>query len=250
MVKDLFSEQAAEYALYRPVYPVSLVETFLPFVKERKMAWDGATGNGQAARLLADFFDHVEASDISDAQLNKAVSHPKIKYTESRSEETPYNDHIFDLITVAQAYHWMDFDAFHQEVQRVAKADAVIAVWGYGLVRCEDREIDKMIRNFYTGTMGPYWDPERKFIDEKYQTVPFPYEILVNTNFDFNVTWNINQLCGYLNSWSSVRNFIKKEGTNPVELFCVAMKEVWQEKTARNFTFPIFLKAGKVNKSS
>ena len=250
MVKDLFSEQAADYALYRPVYPVSLIETFLPFVKERNMAWDCATGNGQAAVLLAAFFGQVEASDLSEAQLDKAVPHPKVNYTVSSAEQTPYDDQSFDLITIAQAYHWMDFDAFQREVLRIAKPEAVIAAWGYGLVRCEDREIDKMIKNFYTGTMGPYWDPERKFIDEKYQTVPFPYEQLVSTNFDFNVSWTLSQLCGYLNSWSSVRNFIKKEQSNPVELFCVALKEVWSEKTPKNFTFPIFLKAGKVNKSA
>ena len=249
MVKDLFSEQAATYALYRPVYPVSLVETFLPFVKDRKMALDCATGNGQAAVILAEFFEQVEACDISEKQLDKAVDHPKVNYSVCNADATPYPDQSFDLITIAQAYHWMDFEAFYQEVKRIAKPDAVIAIWGYGLVKCEDKEIGKMIKNFYTGTMGAYWDTERKFVDEKYQTVPFPYEQLVDTNFDIQVSWTLSQLCGYLNSWSSVQNFIRKEQTNPVDLFCVALNELWRDKSAKNFTFPIFLKAGKVNKS-
>lgn len=247
MSKDLFSEQSAEYARFRPTYPGVLIESFLPFVKEKHVAWDCATGNGQAAVLLAEYFEKVEATDISDAQLENAKPHPKVHYSNVPAEKTDFRDQTFDLITVAQAYHWLQFEEFHKEVTRVSKPEGIIAVWAYGLVRCDDKEINKMIKNFYTGTTGPYWDPERKYVDEKYESVPFPYEVLVSSNFDIHYQWDINQLCGYLNSWSSVRNFIKKENSNPVDLFRIALNEVWKEKSSKQFTFPIFLKAGKVN---
>ena len=246
MAKDLFSEQSGDYAQFRPSYPAVLVESFLPFVKERNTAWDCATGNGQAAALLAEYFEKVEATDISDAQLENAKPNPKIHYSNVPAEKTDFRDETFDLITVAQAYHWLQFKEFNQEVLRVSKPDAVIAIWAYGLVRCDDKEINKMIKNFYTGTTGPYWDPERKYVDEKYESVPFPYELLISSNFDIHYNWDINQLCGYLNSWSSVRNFIRKENSNPVDLFRIALNEVWKEKSEKRFTFPIFLKAGKV----
>jgi len=246
MAKDLFSEQSGDYASYRPTYPPVLVESFLPFVKERKLAWDCATGNGQAAVLLAEYFENVEATDISEEQLKNAFPNQKVHYTLVNAENTNFKEKSFDLITVAQAYHWLKFDDFHKEVIRVAKPGAVIAIWAYGLIRCADKEINKMLKNFYNDTTGPYWDPERKYVDERYETIPFPYEPLINTNFEINYEWNIEQLSGYLNSWSSVRNFIRKENSNPVELFRIALNEVWRERATKNFTFPIFLKAGKV----
>jgi len=56
MSKDLFSNQASTYARYRPVYPKELYNYILKFVTEKNMAWDCATGNGQAALALAPYF--------------------------------------------------------------------------------------------------------------------------------------------------------------------------------------------------
>ena len=80
MAKDLFSEQSKIYARFRPTYPKELFDYILQFVEERKTAWDCATGNGQDAKVLADYFEKVEASDISQAQINNAVRKPNIQY--------------------------------------------------------------------------------------------------------------------------------------------------------------------------
>ena len=40
---------------------------------DRQKAWDCATGNGQVARYLADYFDEVYATDISQQQLDNAI---------------------------------------------------------------------------------------------------------------------------------------------------------------------------------
>src|SRR3954468_4081905 len=102
MAKDLFSKQSDVYAKFRPTYPKELFEYILSFVQQRNSAWDCATGNGQAAVMLSDYFKNVEATDISEAQLANAVQKENINYRISPAEQTPFDDNTFDLVTVAQ----------------------------------------------------------------------------------------------------------------------------------------------------
>jgi ubiquinone/menaquinone biosynthesis C-methylase UbiE len=249
MAKDLFSKQAAGYAQYRPGYPAALFEHLVQYVQHRELAWDCATGNGQAAVALAPYFDRVMATDISEKQLQQAQPHEKITYSTSTAEDTPFADNSFDCITVAQAYHWFGFDAFHQEVMRIAKPQAVVAIWGYGLVNSEAAALNQLICQFYTQKVGPYWDKERRYIDEQYTTVPFPYEPLPSKDFSIQVQWTRQQLIGYFNTWSSVQHFIKAHQYNPVEELATAITAVWPDAaTAKAFYFPLFLKLGRVNK--
>ena len=126
MAKDLFSNQASLYAQYRPGYPRELYAFILQHVNDRTLAWDCATGNGQAAVELANYFDKVMATDISEKQLQQAQPHEKITYSIATAEQTPFADNSFDCITVAQAYHWFKFDAFGKEVMRVANPGAIV----------------------------------------------------------------------------------------------------------------------------
>src|SRR5689334_8071156 len=106
--KDLFSQQAKTYAKYRPSYPPELFDYILQFVEEKNSAWDCATGNGQAAVALSGYFKKVEATDLSKGQIDNAVQKENIRYSVCPAEETSFPDDQFDLITVAQAYHWLN----------------------------------------------------------------------------------------------------------------------------------------------
>lgn len=251
MPKDLFSQQAAGYAKWRPGYPKELIEYIVSFVPNRNSAWDCATGNGQAAVLLAEYMNQVFATDLSAEQLKHARLHPKITYSQCSAEHTPFEPNSFDLVTVAQAYHWFDHRAFCAEASRVCKPGAVVAVWGYGLCIAADAAITALIRRFYVDTTGPYWDAGRKYIDEQYQTVYFGFtEIPVTQTFSIKMQWSLRDLEGYLNSWSSVQQYIKVNGHNPVEPFIDEASNHWPASNTLQFEFPIFLRLGEVNKAS
>lgn len=53
---DYFSTQAADYAAYRPHDPPELFASRAALAPARDLAWDCATGSGQAAVGLADHF--------------------------------------------------------------------------------------------------------------------------------------------------------------------------------------------------
>jgi ubiquinone/menaquinone biosynthesis C-methylase UbiE len=247
MAKDRFSEQATLYASYRPSYPPELISYILQFVKHKDCAWDCATGNGQAAVLLADHFDKVYATDHSEKQLALAIPKKNISYSVSSAEHTPFPDHIFDLITVAQAYHWLKAESFAREVKRVAKKDGIIAIWGYNIPFCDFPVVNECIEYFYKAIVGKYWDPERRFIDEEYKTVHFPYHELSGRRFEFPVEWHLMQLAGYLQSWSSVVNFQRMHNYNLVDEYLPQLVKSWPDTEEKLlFRFPIFLRLGRV----
>ncbi|HEY0678255.1 MAG TPA: class I SAM-dependent methyltransferase [Chitinophagaceae bacterium] len=247
MAKDLFSKQAAGYSKWRPGYPASLIEYIVSFVNHRKIAWDCATGNGQAAVLLAEYFDQVFATDLSESQLNYAKPHPRIIYSQSPAEHTLFSENTFDLVTVAQAYHWLDHEAFCKEVRRVCKSGAVAAVWGYGLCKSSRTDINDRFNAFYKDVTGPYWDPARHYVDEEYRTVRFDFEeIPVQKTFSIQAIWTIRDLEGYLGSWSAVQNFIKINGYDPVAVFIEELSSHWSEDEPLPFEFPLFMRLGRV----
>ena len=140
--------------------------------------------------------------------------------------------------------HWFDFERFIAEVKRVAKSGAVLAVWGYELLNISE-EIDAAIVYFYKNIVGSYWDDERLHIENHYASVPFPYEDIRFEVFTQTYTWGIEELAGYLSTWSSVQKFIKQNGYNPVNQFIEGILPLWEEKEM-TVKFPVFLKMGRV----
>src|SRR2546428_4753450 len=172
-MKDNFSKHSESYAQFRPTYPSELFNFLDEIVPEKRNAWDCGTGNGQVATELAKQFEHVYASDISEEQIANAVKKNNIEYKVEPAEKTSFQPEFFDLITIAQAIHWFDFEEFYKEVNRVLKPNGVIAVIGYYLTNI-DPDTDKIIHHFYKNILSSYWDAERRYIDELYQTIPFP----------------------------------------------------------------------------
>ncbi|GAB4023038.1 class I SAM-dependent methyltransferase [Spirosoma koreense] len=241
---DRFSGHADLYAQYRIDYPPDLYDFVLSFTAERQLAWDCATGNGQVAGALATVFEQVEGTDISESQLVLAVQHPRIHYQVSPAEQTPFVNQTFDLITVAQALHWFDVDAFHREVRRVAKPGAVLAEWGYGLVQL-GAGLDPVLLDFYRNRVGPYWDPQRAFIDNAYATLPFPFADAQRKEFTIRRNWSLDRFLNYLRTWSAVRQYIYENEEDPVNQLVKELAPIWGEGE-REIRFPVFLRIGRV----
>ncbi len=244
--KDLFSGHAEQYASFRPTYPKALYDFILAYVKDRNTAWDCACGNGQVARDLVPYFKRIEATDLSAKQIENAIPSSSVTYSVSRAEQTSFPDSTFDLITVGQALHWFDTSAFYKEVYRVAKPDSVIAVWGYGLLGVEP-SIDYKLQHFYKEVIGPYWDNERKFVDEAYATLPFPFIEITAPSFTITVEWSKAQLYGYIATWTAVVKYIKEHHINPVDAFINDIYPLWGDEI-KTITFPVFLRLGSIKK--
>jgi ubiquinone/menaquinone biosynthesis C-methylase UbiE len=248
MHKDLFSKQSKNYSLYRPHYPKEIFEHIISFVNEKEKAWDCATGNGQAATALADYFTTVIATDISEQQLKEAIQKPNIVYQIAAAESTLFNDNEFDLITIAQAYHWLNWKEFKKEATRVAKHGAIIAAWCYYGLYTNEEKLNQLYNHFYLNIIGEYWDDERKFVDEQYQSVDFDFDPLPERKFVTEVIWKKSQFLGYLNSWSSVQKYKQINHASPLFLIADDLNELWNDEERKKISFPIALKLGKIGK--
>lgn len=246
--KDHFSKQSSKYARYRPVYPQFLYDYVLSFVLENKVAWDCATGNGQVARVLSGYFEKVIATDASRNQLLNSVKKENIFYLESLAEYSGIKENTINLVTVAQALHWFDFEPFYNEVRRVARDRAIIAVWAYGLHEIST-PVDRVIKHFYTDIVGNYWPKERIYIDERYFPIPFPFKVIKSPEFKMELYWDLSELTGYLYTWSSVQKFIQKNNRNPLNEIEDNLKISWgDEKEKKKIIWPLYFKLGIIEK--
>jgi SAM-dependent methyltransferase len=239
--KDYFSTQSKEYATYRPTYPVALYDFLFQDVSEKCTAWDCATGNGQVAFQLSEYADSVYATDISEQQLNNAKKKDNIFYSVSPAEKTTFPDHKFDLITVGQALHWFDREKFYAEVQRVGKPRGRLAVWGYALMQIDDA-VDNVINEYYSGTVGPYWDDARRDVESEYRNYSFPFAEITTPVFEMEVNWNRAQLSGYLSSWSATQRYQQATKHNPIPSLIEKLLPRWNDDEIKKVRFPIFLR--------
>jgi len=244
-MKDIFSKKANQYAKYRPSYPPELFDFILSHVKERKTAWDCATGNGQSAKELARYFETVYATDISQQQLDNAYQAKNIFYSLQPAEQTDFPAKSFDLITVSQALHWIHFEKFYGEVNRVGRPGSFIACWMYGLLNISPA-IDAIVSGkLYEQLLATYWEYERKYVDDNYATIPFPFKEIECPPFRLQFEWSLAELEGYLNTWSALQKFIAKNNYNPIGEIMKEVQSHWKGEKME-IIFPVHMRMGRI----
>ena len=246
-MKDNFSHQADGYAKFRPGYPATLFDFIFSKFQNFELAWDCGTGNGQAATALAKKFRRVYATDISERQILHAYPSANIAYAVEAAEKSALADNSIDLVTVSQALHWFDVKAFYAEVKRVCKPGGVLAVWTYQLLQIEPG-IDKQLEIFYSGTLGTYWDHERKHVDDGYRNITFPFPEIPSPPIDIIVEWSLEDAAGFLRTWSAVQKFIRQNNYDPVDEFIGSIKKIWKGER-KKVRFPVSLKVAYVHEA-
>jgi len=209
-------------------------------------AWDCGTGSGQAATGLARHFDEVLGTDASIRQLAHATPADRVRYLVCRSEAAPFPENRIDLITVAQALHWFDFEAFFTEVRRVARSRAALAIWSYGLVRISPA-VDALVRHWHSDTLGDCWMPERRHVDEAYENVAVPFETREVSEREMRMEWDLESLLGYLGTWSAGRIYTERYGEDPLRLVESGLRTAWGTSDRLTATWPLTLRVFHVD---
>ncbi|MEM7468572.1 MAG: class I SAM-dependent methyltransferase [Pseudomonadota bacterium] len=251
MPEDYFSTQANAYQAFRPRYPQSLIDYLGTKLDKRATIVDCATGNGQAAIAFAGEQRRIIGLDLSHSQLVNAPRHAGVSWVQSTVEQIPLNDRSADLIIVAQALHWFNFAAFYAEVRRIATTNGFIAAWTYSLLAaCDqfDDDIATVIRWFYHDVVGEYWPPERRWVDDEYQSIPYPFQDEPTPLFSIPISWDKDALVGYVSSWSAVALYRRKLSRNPIPLFDEKLASIWPSASFKiQFQWPLSLRFGAVH---
>jgi SAM-dependent methyltransferase len=205
---------------------------------------DCGTGNGQAALGLAAHFDEVLAIDPSAAQISAAKTHQRVRYSVAPAEHMPMEDSSTDLVTAAAAAHWFDHDAFHAEVRRVLKPHGIIAVWTYWNARISPA-VDAVLERFQFTMVGPYWPPERRYVNSAYRDLPFPFAQVTPPELEVHMKWSIEHFIGYLGTWSAVERYKAEHGTDPVDLVQNDLRSAWGD-AEREVRWPLAIRIGRL----
>ena len=246
LFKDYFSIQAEDYSVYRPEYPTELFEWLASLCPEHQLAWDCGTGNGQAAVAMTNQFSYVIGTDASESQIYRAMVYPRVEFEVALAQNSPHKDHSVDLVTVGQALHWFEFDAFFNEVSRVVKPNGVLAVWCYELHQITP-EVDAVVMDYYQNIIGGFWPEERKHIENRYQGIDFPFEPIPSPKCTMQKQWTLKHLVGYLGTWSATQNYIEKHNKDPRAEVLDALTKAWGDDETKTVTWPVTIKTFRVN---
>lgn len=195
---------------------------------------------------LARWFDRVIATDASAAQIAHAAPAPRVEYRVARAESSGLDPASVDLVAVAQALHWLDHERFYEEVRRVTVPRGVIAAWSYGSCSAGD-DIEPLLRDFEFGTLAPFWNAQRRWVDEHYRTIPFPFAEVTAPAFRMRMIWTLPQFGAYLSSWSAVANYRDANGQDPVSPLLEHIVNHWGPQGAtREITWPLGVRVGRM----
>jgi SAM-dependent methyltransferase len=244
---DHFSGIAADYASYRPHYPAALFATLAALAPDTDRAWDCGAGSGQASLGLAAHFAEVIATDASASQLARATPHDRVSYRTAPAEASGLPNASVSLVTVAQALHWFDVPAFHDEVRRVLRPRGVIAEWTYALLEVPARPAVSHVVNALDARLRSWWPPERVHVDERYARLAFPFETLTMAPFAMTAEWTLPQCLGYLATWSAVTRACEATGDDPLRAVSEDLHQHWGDAPTLTVQWPLTVRVGRVS---
>jgi hypothetical protein len=204
--RNPFAEAPEAYAIARPQYPQELFDWVASNCERHELAWDCATGNGQSAVGLAQYFTRVCATDVSAEQLAHALHRNNISYAVAPAEATQFADDSFDLVAVAQALHWFDYARFWPEVRRVSRREGLFCAWGYDWFQSR-RHVDEHLVRPFRKIIEPFWAANNGILWRGYQDqeIAFPFQHLEAPKFEISADWTLSQLIAYMMTWSAYK---------------------------------------------
>ncbi len=241
-----FAGEAAQYAHLRPTYPEGLFDFLSATVAAPEVAWDCATGNGQAATHLARHFERVIATDESAEMIGQAPRDPRIAYRVSEAEDSGIDASSVDLVTVASAIHWFDLSRFYAEVRRVVKPGGVLAAWTY-YTPVFGNEIDDIIKRLAHDVLEDYWDARLHYVVDEFHDLPFPFEPIEAPAFRTDMMWDMQDLLGYFETWSSALKYRETNGSPSTALIEDDLTKAWGDpEQKQDLHFPLYMRIGRV----
>jgi len=127
---ESFGGVADQYDQFRPSYPEALVDDLVALTPTAVL--DIGCGTGKAARLLADRGLHVLGVEV-DTQMAGVARRNGLEVEVASFETWQPHDRHFDLITCAQAWHWVDPAVAMPKAAALLRPGGTLALfWNYG----------------------------------------------------------------------------------------------------------------------
>ncbi|CAO1945778.1 unnamed protein product [Urochloa humidicola] len=258
----LYEKPSETYAKKRPRYPKEWFSMLAGLTAGHHRAWDAGCGSGQAAISMAEHYESVVATDVSEGQLRNAIAHPRVQYahtpehlTEDELVALVGGEGSLDLIVVATSIHWFDIPLFYAVANRaLRKPGGLLAVWGYNY---EIHPFEEALQGQLYAALRPYQDPRARLAMERYRTLPFPFEPVglgaegAPADVDMEVEMALEDLAGFVMTGSVVTTAREKGAGEEMEAVVRdVMKRVEGEwggapTVPKKLAFKAFMLAGR-----
>jgi len=93
--------------------------------------------------------------------------------------------------------------------------------------------------------VGRYWPQERRYVEEGYRTLPFPLAELAAPRFSLETEWHLEQVMGFLETWSAVQRYKDQRGEDPLPAVREQLRPHWPAEGTRRLRWPIHLRVGR-----
>ena len=244
-VNGWFDNSADRYARSRPRYPEAFYEWMANQAPALNRCWDAACGNGQSSIGLTRWFRHVEATDISSAQIARAEPHAQVHYRVEAAERSQLPEKSVDAVLVASAIHWFDVIQFNKQAARVLRPNGLLIWVGYQPLQGAPAGMQKWLNDLYHKRLKELWPPQRIHVDRQFKDLPFPIPAKpLPDQFCININWSLHDLINFINTWSALRRSEQKpkacQEKPLIKILKQELEEHWPtNQTKINFRLPL-----------
>ena len=186
------------------------------------------------------------ATDLSEKQLREAEKHPRVEYHQAEAHHSGLADQSVSLVTVATAVHWFDQASFYEEVERVLSPDGILAVWTYGPNLVAPEPLARLVRSI-SDRLDEDWPTGIEWVKGAYKELPFPFPTLELQPLNFELDWSIDDLFGWISTWSAVHRHRARSGNEPLNGVRAELESIWPHHRRQpvRIVFPLYYKVGR-----
>jgi ubiquinone/menaquinone biosynthesis C-methylase UbiE len=145
---------AQVYDRYRPSPPQALVDILLLLAgsERAERVADLGAGTGLSTRAWSSHASEVVGVEPNRAMVEwarRATTLPNVRYVEGFAAATGLAGESVDIVTCAQAFHWMEPSAVLTEVARILRRGGVFAAYDYDVPPIVRPEVDVAFASYF-----------------------------------------------------------------------------------------------------
>jgi SAM-dependent methyltransferase len=193
---ERFSSRVNDYVLYRPGYPVEVLELLTTEcgLTSQSVIADIASGTGIFTRMLLENGNRVVGVEPND-DMRKAgesflATYPNFTSVAGTAEETKLADHSVDFVTAAQAAHWFHRERARKEFVRILRPGGwTVLIWNERQTDTTPflRAYERLLLEFGTDYQDVRHERTTDAIDSFFAPSPFESRVFaVRQEFDYD----------------------------------------------------------------